>query len=95
MKFGTPFGNVGRNTERGDRLETVDFSVFKNFRITETIKFQYRLQLQNALNHPNFGIPNSINLDNRFFYNFQENDGALFLPNNGRRTISMGLRVIF
>jgi len=95
MKFGTPFGNVGRNTERGDRLETVDFSVFKNFRITETIKFQYRLQLQNALNHTNFGIPNSINLDNRFFYNFQENDGSLFLPNNGRRTISMGLRIIF
>jgi outer membrane receptor protein involved in Fe transport len=94
-RFGTPFGNVGRNTELGDRLETVDFSVFKTFRVTERIQFQYRLQLQNALNHPNFGIPNNVNLDNLNFYNFQENDGNLLLQNNGRRTISMGLRVIF
>ncbi|HKX29855.1 MAG TPA: hypothetical protein VJ302_19345, partial [Blastocatellia bacterium] len=94
-RFGTPFGDVGRNTERGDRLETFDFSVFKSFRVTEKVQVQYRLQLQNAFNHPNFGIPNSINLDNVNFYNFQENDGNLLLPNNGRRTISMGLRVIF
>jgi len=94
-RYGTPFGDVGRNTEVGDRLETVDLSLFKTFRITERVNFQYRLQLQNAFNHPNFGIPNSINLDNRFFYNFEENDGSLFLPNNGRRTIIMGLRVNF
>lgn len=89
------FGRLGRKTELGDRLETVDFSVFKTFRITETVKFQYRMQLQNALNHPYFGIPNSINLANLNFYNYQENYGSLFLPNNGRRTISSRLCISF
>jgi hypothetical protein len=90
VKFGTPFGNVGRNTFRGDRNENVDLSVFKTFRITERFRLRYTLQLSNAFNHPNFGIPNSINLDNAgtTFFNFQENDG-------GRRTISMGLSFIF
>lgn len=90
LKFGTPFGNVGRNSARGDRLESVDLSVFKNFRLTERFRMQYRLQLFNAFNHPFFGIPNSIVLDNAgsTFFNFQENDG-------GRRTISMGLSIQF
>jgi len=86
--FGTPFGNVGRNTFRSDRIETVDFSVFKTFKIKENINLQYRLEMINALNHPIFGTPNSINLDNLNFFNFQENSG-------GRRQISMGLRVRF
>ncbi len=88
MKFGTPFGNVSRNSFVGDRLENIDLSIFKNFRITERVNFQYRLEMFNAFNHPYFGIPNSINLDNRNFFNFQENSG-------GRRVISMGLRVSF
>lgn len=88
MKFGSPFGNVSRNSFVGDRLENVDLSIFKNFRITERVNFQYRLEMFNAFNHPYFGIPNSINLDNRNFFNFQENSG-------GRRVISMGLRVSF
>ncbi|MBI1760285.1 MAG: TonB-dependent receptor [Acidobacteria bacterium] len=88
QKFGTPFGNVGRNTFRGDRIETVDFSVFKTFTITERVNFQYRLEMINALNHPIFGIPNSINVNNLNFFNFQENSG-------GRRVISMGLRLRF
>ena len=90
LKFSTPFGNVGRNTLIGDRNENVDLSIFKNFRVTERVRFQYRFQMFNAFNHPNYGIPNSINLDNAggTFYNFKENDG-------GHRTISMGLSIIF
>jgi outer membrane receptor protein involved in Fe transport len=88
QKFGTPFGNVGRNTFRSDRIETVDFSVFKTFKIAESINLQYRLEMINALNHPIFGTPNSINLDNLNFFNFLENSG-------GRRQISMGLRLRF
>jgi hypothetical protein len=90
LKFGAPFGNVGRNTFRGGRNENVDLSVFKYFRITERFQLRYRLQMINAFNHPNFGIPNSIGLDNAgsLFNNFQENSG-------GRRTISMGLRLSF
>jgi outer membrane receptor protein involved in Fe transport len=90
LRFGTPFGNVGRNTFLGDRTENVDLSIFKDFRITERFQLRYRLQMLNAFNHPNFGIPNTITLDNAgtTFFNFQENDG-------GRRTITMGLRLSF
>jgi outer membrane receptor protein involved in Fe transport len=86
--FGTPFGNLARNTEAADRIEAFDFSVFKSFKVTERINLQYRLEMFNALNHPVFGLPNSIQLDNRNFYNFLESSG-------GRRTISMGLRIHF
>src|SRR5262245_2463209 len=88
VRFGTPLGSVSRNSQQGDRIETVDFSVFKTFKITERTNLQYRLQMINALNHPVFGIPNSISVDNRNFYNFQENSG-------GRRVISMSLRFQF
>lgn len=86
--FGTPFGGVMRNSYQGDRIEVVDFSIFKTFRVTETIGIQYRFEMFNALNHPVFGIPNSINVDNRNFFNFQENSG-------GRRVLSMSLRITF
>jgi outer membrane receptor protein involved in Fe transport len=88
VRLGTPLGSLARNTEFGDRIETMDFSVFKTFKITERTNLQYRLQMINALNHPIFGIPNSISVDNRNFYNFQENNG-------GRRVISMSLRFQF
>jgi hypothetical protein len=96
-RFGTPFGSLSRNTEAGDRIETVDLSIFKTFRITETVNMQYRLQMINAFNHPvlalnasnNFlGAPASTALDSVNFYNFQENSG-------GRRVISMSLRLQF
>ncbi len=90
QRFGTPFGTLGRNVFQGDRFEGVDLSVFKNTRITERVSIQYRLNLFNAFNHPTFGIPNSIFVENagRTYFNFQENSG-------GRRTIEMALKLIF
>jgi outer membrane receptor protein involved in Fe transport len=96
-RLGTPFGTLSRNTESGDRIETVDMSIFKTFKITERVNMQYRLQMINAFNHPVFGLnasnnflgaPASISLDNKDFYNFQENSGS-------RRVISMSLRLQF
>jgi outer membrane receptor protein involved in Fe transport len=93
VKFGTPLGTLARNTQTTDRIEVFDFSIFKNFKITERFNLQYRLEMFNALNHPVFGantagVPASVSLDNRNFYNFQETSG-------GRRVISMGLRLRF
>ena len=88
--FGKPFGDIGRNTFRGDRIENVDLSIFKTTKVKERVSIQYRLNLFNAFNHPNFGIPNSIRLDQAgtTFFNFQENNG-------GRRTMEMALRIMF
>lgn len=59
---GTPgdpstIGNVGRNSLRGPGFFQWDFSGMKNFPLTEKAKLQFRGDLFNILNHPNFGNP--------------------------------------
>ena len=60
--FATPaaftFGNVGRNTVYGPGLQTLDLAVQREFTVTEKIKFQFRAEFFNALNHINLGTPN-------------------------------------
>jgi hypothetical protein len=51
------FGNEGRNAVRGPGVEDVDFSLFKDFRIDEVRKVQFRAECFNLLNHANFGLP--------------------------------------
>jgi hypothetical protein len=54
------FGNMGRNIFRGPHYRNWDFSLVKNFRITERFNAQLRGEFFNVLNHPNFGIPGSL-----------------------------------
>jgi hypothetical protein len=60
--FATPsaftFGNVGRNTVYGPGLQTLDLALQRQFGLTEKVKFQFRAELFNALNHTNLGTPN-------------------------------------
>jgi len=37
----------------------VNLGVFKNFKITEQTKLQFRMETFNAFNHPRFGGPNT------------------------------------
>jgi len=53
------FGNTGRNVLIGPKLETWDLGADKDFRITERVGLQFRAEFFNALNHPNFGLPNA------------------------------------
>jgi hypothetical protein len=58
-------GNEGRNKLIGPGLTDLDFSVFKNNyikRISETFNAQFRMEVFNILNHPNFG-PSGANGD--------------------------------
>ena len=54
--FGTPFGNVARNTERGPILNQLNMSLFKNIRVFEKVNIQLRGEAFNVLNHPNPGV---------------------------------------
>jgi hypothetical protein len=60
--FSTPaaftFGNVGRNTVYGPGLQTLDVALHREFAVTEKMRFQFRAELFNALNHTNLGTPN-------------------------------------
>lgn len=53
------FGNAGRNIGVGPRYSDWDFSIFKNFRVTESKDIQFRAEFFNILNHPNFRLPDS------------------------------------
>jgi hypothetical protein len=50
-------GNLGRNALRGFGATQWDFAVHRDFPIRESMKFQFRAEMFNVLNHPNFGQP--------------------------------------
>jgi hypothetical protein len=53
-------GNAGRNSLTGPGVTSLDFSVFKNNhirRISENFNVQFRMEIFNILNHPNFAPP--------------------------------------
>jgi Carboxypeptidase regulatory-like domain/TonB-dependent Receptor Plug Domain/TonB dependent receptor len=53
-------GNAGRNIMIGPGITSLDFSVFKNNhirRISENFNIQFRVEMFNILNHPNFAPP--------------------------------------
>jgi hypothetical protein len=51
------FGNLGRNALRGSNFAQVDFSVFKNTKLTETTALQLRVEFFNLFNRVNFADP--------------------------------------
>jgi outer membrane receptor protein involved in Fe transport len=53
-------GNLGRNTLIGPSLVTVDLSLGKSFALGEERSLQFRAEVFNAPNHPNFGVPSGL-----------------------------------
>jgi hypothetical protein len=50
-------GTLGRNTIEGPKVVALDMNLIKRVQITETKQFEFRLDVTNVLNHPNFGSP--------------------------------------
>ncbi|HMD97338.1 MAG TPA: TonB-dependent receptor [Terriglobia bacterium] len=59
--LGTPycFGNVGRNTLNGPGEGDWDFSIVRDFRLSEHKRLEFRAEMFNVLNRANFNLPNS------------------------------------
>jgi hypothetical protein len=56
---GTPrYGTAGRNILRGPGFFDLDTGLLRNFRITERVSFQFRVNAFAVTNTPNFGNPN-------------------------------------
>jgi hypothetical protein len=53
----TNFGNIGRNVFRGPSQQNWDFSLIKNFNITERQSLRFTTDFFNIWNHANFGNP--------------------------------------
>jgi outer membrane receptor protein involved in Fe transport len=80
-------GAAGRNILRADGIGNLDLSVFKNTRIREGQNLQFRMEMFNATNTRNFGIP-----DGRFNSQNFLNEGA---TDGGNRRIVVALRYTF
>jgi len=52
-------GNLGLQAATGPPTKTLDFSIFKDFAITERFKFQFRSEAFNLFNTPIFNIPDA------------------------------------
>ncbi len=79
-------GNLGRNTFRGPGYASLDFSLFKNFAISERFKMEFRAEFYNILNRVNLLLPT-----NEF------NSGTFGLATEAfdPRVIQFGLRLSF
>jgi hypothetical protein len=96
-------GNAGRNNLYGPGLTTVDFSAFKNFRVTrisEAFNVQFRAEFFNILNHTNFEAPNFLtDSNNNSIFDASgaplSNAGVLRSTATSSRQIQLGLKVIW
>ena len=59
--YSTLYGTVAPNAIEGPGTDNVDFAVLKNGPITERLKYQFRAEFFNVLNHPSFnGIDTGV-----------------------------------
>ena len=54
----TGYGNVARNSFYGPGYFDIDATLFKNFAISERMKFSVGAEAFNLMNHPHFAAPN-------------------------------------
>jgi len=59
-------GDLGRNALRGFGAAQWDFALHREFPIRESFKLQFRAEVFNVLNHPNFGPPDGNLFDAKF-----------------------------
>lgn len=81
------YGTGGRNILRADGLKTWDFSLFKNFQMTETRYLQFRAEFFNFTNHPTFAAP-STRVDTA-------SGGSISSTLNPARQIQLALKFYF
>ena len=58
-------GNLGRNVLRGVSAWQIDFSLHREFRVSEGLSLQLRAEAFNIFNHPNFANPGDPNVPGR------------------------------
>jgi hypothetical protein len=81
------YGNAGANTLRSQFYRNLDFSVFKEFGITERTLLQFRAEFFNLTNTPTFAIPTTT-VDTSA-------GGVVTATVNNPRQIQFGLKLNF
>jgi len=94
-------GNAGRNIMIGPGITSLDFSVFKNNhirKISENFNVQFRVEMFNIINHPNFGPPGPGDGNTDIFASDGSPNGiagALVRTTVPERQIQFALKFIF
>ena len=81
------FGNMGRNSLRGDWNKNLDLSLFRAFSIAESKRFEFRAEAFNVTNTPVFATPDS-NLEDPNF-------GVVSSTANTERQLQIALKFYF
>ena len=92
------FGNLGRNTLISPGLATVDFSVFKDFQISEGSNLQFRTETFNLFNRANFATPDMTPFSSSSTPDNLRRDngaGSITRTRTPGRQIQFGLRFTF
>ncbi len=76
------------NGIRADGINNFDLSLFKNFRIREGLRAQFRLETFNTLNHVQFAAPNTTPTSTAFGTITGE-------KGHGQRQLTMAIKVMF
>ncbi|MFL6211792.1 MAG: carboxypeptidase regulatory-like domain-containing protein [Pyrinomonadaceae bacterium] len=92
-------GSLGRGVVRSPGIKNVDFSINKNWHVIERVNLQFRAEMFNVFNHPNFlGIDTNLGFQNNSLdANFgrpQANFGRLSAT-RGPREIQFGFKFSF
>jgi hypothetical protein len=81
------YGTAGRNILRSDALQNFDLSLFREDKITERMKLQFRVESFNLANHPTFGVPGSAVPTPLF--------GQVTSTASTARQVQLGLKLLF
>ncbi|HEY2457707.1 MAG TPA: carboxypeptidase-like regulatory domain-containing protein [Candidatus Acidoferrum sp.] len=85
----TGFGNLGRNIYRGPHQQNWDFSLIKNFHLTERQSLKFTTDFFNIWNHTNFANPVSTDVES------PGNFGVITSTKGVPRLIQFSLRYAF
>ena len=86
------YGNVGRGVYTGPGLADLDVSAIKNTVIAEGLRLQFRAEVFNILNHPNFGVPNTTVFSGT---SYNASAGLITSTVTNSRQIQLALKLMF
>jgi outer membrane receptor protein involved in Fe transport len=94
-----PKGMSARNAFRGPGFWNIDLGIYKNFKITERVKVQFRGELFNAVNHHNYYIQGSNTYsDTNGPFTINAVKGSPYgypSASDERRNVQLGLKILF
>jgi len=81
-------GNAPRNIVEADGIINFDMGLHKDFKVTEKSRIEFRWEIFNVFNHPNFGTPvNDLNATTSF--------GRVLKTSTPERQMQFGLKFLF